>query len=112
MNMNLLDSLLVSVFSMSMVFLVLISLYAIVLGFSKVLSSFRKKSAVDSAVVEANAETAVQEEAPSVPGYSAGELKLIGVDEKTAAMIMAIVSHETRIPLSELCFKSIKALES
>lgn len=36
------------------------------------------------------------------------ELKLINVDEKTAALIMAIVSHESEIPLSELAFTSIK----
>ena len=44
-------------------------------------------------------------------GWSAGELRLIGVDEKTAAMIMAIVSHESQIPLSELQFKMIKAID-
>ncbi len=43
-------------------------------------------------------------------GY--GELKLYGVDEKTAAMIMAIVSDESQIPLSELRFKSIKLLDN
>ena len=42
---------------------------------------------------------------------TAGELKLFDVDEKTAAIIMAIVSHESKIPLSELQFKSIKALD-
>jgi hypothetical protein len=41
-----------------------------------------------------------------------GELKLFGVDEKTAAMIMAIVSDESKIPLAELQFKSIKLLEN
>lgn len=41
---------------------------------------------------------------------SGGQVKLIDVDEKTAATIIAIVSHETGIPLSELQFKSIKAL--
>jgi hypothetical protein len=39
-----------------------------------------------------------------------GELKLFGVDEKTAAMIMAIVSDESKIPLAELQFKSIKVM--
>jgi len=41
-----------------------------------------------------------------------GQLKLINVDEKTAALIIAIVSHETGIPLSQLQFKSIKALNT
>ena len=43
-------------------------------------------------------------------GTYGGEVMLIDVDEKTAACIMAIVSHETGIPLSELIFKKIKAL--
>jgi|SRR3989339_638788 len=43
--------------------------------------------------------------------FSTGELKLYNVDEKTAAMIIAIVSHECQIPLSELIFKSIKAVK-
>lgn len=46
---------------------------------------------------------------PAITGV-AGEVALIDVDEKTAACIMAIVSHETGIPLSELIFKSIKAI--
>ena len=43
--------------------------------------------------------------------FSSGTLKLKGCDEKTAAMIMAIVSDNTGIPLSELVFKSIKLVE-
>ena len=43
---------------------------------------------------------------------SSGELKLYNVEERTAAMIMAIVSDESGIPLSELYFKSIKAIEN
>jgi hypothetical protein len=42
---------------------------------------------------------------------SAGELRLIGVDERTAAIIIATVSDHLKIPLNELQFKSIKALE-
>ncbi len=49
----------------------------------------------------------VQEAAPSAYG---GEILLVDVDEKTAACVMAIVSHETGIPVSELIFKKIKAL--
>jgi len=43
---------------------------------------------------------------PKAPASSAVEL--IDVDEKTAAAIMAIVSHESDIPLAELKFHSIK----
>ncbi len=45
-----------------------------------------------------------------IPQIYAGEIQLIGVDEKTAACIMAIVSEETEMDLSEMVFKKIKAL--
>lgn len=46
---------------------------------------------------------------PAAPSaLTRAELNLINVDEKTAALIMAIVSHESEIPLSELVFTSIK----
>jgi len=38
-------------------------------------------------------------------------LKLKNCDEKTAAMIMAIVADDSGIPLEELVFKSIKLVE-
>ena len=43
--------------------------------------------------------------------FSSGSLKLKNCDEKTAAMIMAIVADSTGIPLEELVFKSIKLVE-
>jgi Na+-transporting methylmalonyl-CoA/oxaloacetate decarboxylase gamma subunit len=40
-----------------------------------------------------------------------GEIALYDVDEKTAACIMAIVSDSTKIPLENLIFKSIRAVD-
>ena len=48
---------------------------------------------------------------PSGPSASAGSLELIGTDEKTAAVIMAIVSDKSGIPLNRLQFKSITLME-
>lgn len=45
--------------------------------------------------------------APSVPGY----LRLEGVSEANAAVIMALVSHQTGIPLNRLAFSSIRCLQ-
>lgn len=42
---------------------------------------------------------------------SQGNLELIGVDEATAAMLMALVSYKTEIPLNRLAFRSIKFVE-
>lgn len=44
------------------------------------------------------------------PG-TAGELKLIRVSEKDAALIMAIVAYKLGKPLNELRFKSIKEVK-
>ncbi len=41
-----------------------------------------------------------------------GEVELIGTDEKTAAVIMAIVSQKSGIPVNRLSFKSIKLLDN
>ena len=43
---------------------------------------------------------------PYTPGY----VTLDGVKEQDAAVIMAITSHESGIPLERLCFKSIRRL--
>ena len=47
---------------------------------------------------------------PSAPG-SAGQVKLHGIEPKTAAMLMAIVANKMNKPLNELRFISIKEVE-
>ncbi|HHW21957.1 MAG TPA: hypothetical protein GXX26_03620 [Clostridiaceae bacterium] len=96
------DSLIILVFGLGLVFVVLIALCGVISLESKLLEAFKPKKPAEKKPVE---------EAEEVPEATCGELKLIGVEEKTAAMIMAIVSDESGIPLSELQFKSIKALD-
>lgn len=91
------ESILVAMFCLSVVFSVLITLFAIIRIFSFAVSAFSKKSADLP-----SSELVAEEE------FSSGTLKTKDVDEQTAAMIMAIVSDESGIPLSELIFKSIK----
>lgn len=100
--MSILESLIISVFGLSLVFVVLIALSAVISVESKILENIKPKKPAEEKPVE---------ETEAVPEATYGELKLIGVEEKTAAMIMAIVSDESGIPLSELQFKSIKALD-
>lgn len=50
------------------------------------------------------------EGAPLPPDTSAGTLKLIDVTEEEAAVVMAVVSHRSGIPLNRLQFNSIKAV--
>ena len=45
------------------------------------------------------------------PTVGSGELELVETDEKTAAVIMALVSFKSGIPLNRLSFKSIRLME-
>ena len=98
-------------------FVVVIAMLAVIavaiLIFSKVMSAFTgKKSAEKAPAVAAPAAPAVAPAGTPLPAdTSAGSLDLVDVDEKTAAVIMAIVSNESGIPLNRLAFKSIKKME-
>ena len=109
--MSIIQSLVVSLFCIALVFLVLSFLFFIIKLFSVVLkSTASKKNETFVQSVEHTEASDLGKESDE-NAFSSGELKLYNVDEKTAAMIMAIVSDESKIPLSELCFKSIRALE-
>ncbi|NLK73921.1 MAG: hypothetical protein GX288_01350 [Clostridiales bacterium] len=106
--MNFIDSVSVGLFIFIVVILVLALLLLIVKLFSYAITLFNGNKSKDESHT-------VQEELPGATvaneeDFSSGTLKLINVDEATAAMIMAIVSHESGIPLSELCFKSIRLI--
>ncbi len=114
--MSIFESLVVGLICISIVFAVLATLYIMISILSKALAGSGKKSkaaeTVEVPVTDQVSElNAAQEQTAAAADYSAGELKLKNVDEKTAAMIMAIVSHESKIPLNELVFKSISAAE-
>ena len=49
--------------------------------------------------------------APIPSNMNTGDIELVNTDEKTAAVIMAIVSQKSGIPLNRLAFKSIKLME-
>ncbi|MBP3330923.1 MAG: OadG family protein [Clostridia bacterium] len=99
-------------------FIVVLSMLAIIaiaiLVFSKVMYSFSKKKGEKETVVETSANNvagATVSGTPLADGNSAGKLDLVDVDESTAAVIMAIVSDQSGIPLNRLNFKSIKKVE-
>lgn len=66
-------------------------------------SKFTKKAAPDAPEAPAPV--------PAPEGVNNGEVDLVGVDEKTAAVIMAIVSQQSNIPLNRLSFKSIRLID-
>lgn len=109
--MSISESLLIAAFCISVVFAVLMTLYAIIRLFSFILNKFSNKKAIVPTIETQEEKVSVQSEDDEEETFSSGTLKLKNVDEKTAAMIMAIVSDESEIPLSELCFKSIRLVE-
>lgn len=120
------EALNVSVTGFIVVLLILALLAVLVLLLSKGIRAVEnkaKKSSKSAPKAKAKAEQAPAKApaatvAPAAPqtatlpaNCSTGQLDLYDVDEKTAAVIMAIVSHESGIPLNRLQFKSIKAIE-
>ena len=93
------------------VFGVLFIMYVLISLAGKILASATKGSEKPEAKPAAAAAAPAATPAAAEEEFSSGTLKLKGCDEKTAAMIMAIVSDNTGIPLSELVFKSIKLVE-
>lgn len=105
--MTFLESLGIDVFGFGIVFVVLIALSLVIKLISIVISGVQKKGSAESLV---EAQTVALQNDEGVQ-FSDGELKLFDVDEKTAALIMAIVSDESGIPLSQLRFQSIRLMK-
>ena len=101
-------ALIIAVSGFSVVFLMLCILWFIIVIINKVTTSLEGKAAPETPAT-APAKAPAKAEAPQA-GTFGGEIALYDVDEKTAACIMAIISDETKIPLSQLVFKSIRAL--
>lgn len=103
---------LVALSGIVIVFIMLAVLCFMIPIISKVVQSVQKKPVRER--VATSEPKSVPTAAPAVTAVSGDvaliDVALIDVDEKTAACIMAIVSHETGIPLSELIFKTIKAI--
>lgn len=100
----------VSLFGIIMVFLLLIILAVLIMIISRVVRLGENLAGKKNAASDEPAP--VQQSAAAgtpLPGtQSQGTLELDSVDEPTAAVIMAIVSDESGIPLNRLLFKSIK----
>ena len=92
------------------VFGVLFLMYILISLSGKIIQGITKLGAKEE---PAKAAPAAAPAAPAAPEeeFSSGSLKLKNCDEKTAAMIMAIVADDSGIPLEELVFKSIKLVE-
>ncbi len=103
--MTLLDFIKTPAFALAVIF-ILAAVYSI---YAKIRDSKATKNAAPVA------DKQVAEKAPvavtTAAGVSCGELDLVDTDEKTAAVIMALVSYKSGIPLNRLSFKSIRLME-
>ena len=106
---SVLDALMIALSGIVIVFLMLALLWGIIVVISRAVDALEKHTAhpasAGAAAPSAPAPTSAAPAPAAVP-----QVKLEGVSEIEAACVMAIVSHETGIPLDQLVFKSIKAL--
>lgn len=116
---TIIEALKTSVTGIVVVMIILALLAVLVVILSKIIRAFesvaKKKENKDETVRPANenkADSKADSKGTTLPDtQSAGNLELYKTDEKTAAVIMAIVSNESGIPLNRLQFNSIKLLE-
>lgn len=110
--MNISKALLVAVVGFMTVVIVLavIALFIKFIAFIFALAAKKATSKVE--ITPIKEESAPKNEGVALPETeSQGNLELIGVDEATAAILMALVSYKTEIPLNRLAFRSIKLVE-
>ena len=102
------DAALTAVMGYAVVFLGL----ALLLGCVVLLGKAMQRSALPKAAVAVipPAPAAPAPAAPAAPG-SCGQVDLHGVDDRTAAMLMAIVADDLGAPLNELRFISIREIK-
>ena len=105
------EALNVSITGIVVVFIVLVVLAVLVQLLSKLIRLFVKEPNAKNA----KKSDAVKEVVKPQGGVALPEnqtLNLYKTDEKTAAVIMAIVSKESGVPLNRLKFNSIKLIEN
>lgn len=110
LKMPLTDALAVSLIGIVTVILILAVIAGLIILVSKAIRGIEAAAAKKKPVVDENVASAPSG-VPMPEGMNQGELELVGTDEKTAAIIMAIVSDKSGIPLNRLSFKSIKLME-
>ena len=103
-----------AVMGFSIVFVMLLFLLIAIKVMVAVMSAIsgRKKGAAAAPAVSAAPAPASDPNAGKVPAPgSLGEIAIHDVEEKDAALIMAIVADKMGVPLNELRFKSIKKVD-
>lgn len=111
------ETLLVAVAGIIVVMLELALITVIILGISRAMRSLEGRIKTVESEISEIPETPVSVKPVAVPpvsapvaAYASSNVQLIDVDEPTAAVVMALVSKESGIPLERLKFKSIKGI--
>lgn len=108
-DLSMIDAFTISITGILMVFTELVLLAFAVVIISKVVGAFSKnKKPSKTADNTANSQSHA---VPLPETQSRGKIDIINVSEEDAAVIMAIVSNKSGIPLNRLVFNSIKLLE-
>ena len=112
-SMGIPDAAIAAVLGYCVVFFGLILLMCVIIIMGKAMAASRagKAPEAEAASPAPAAGASPAAELPAAPG-SAGEVKLYGVPDREAAMIMAIVADKMGRPLNELRFKSIKEVKN
>ena len=121
------EAILRSVVGITTVIIILAVIAGLILLVSKVIRTFEEAASKKAPVTETPSAPATPAGVPMPAGMNQGELELVGdcvevqktnfaislvaIDLITAAVIMAIVSDKSGIPLNRLSFKSIKLME-
>ena len=105
---SVLDALMIALSGLVIVFIMLALLWGVIAVISRMMGVLEKHTAHPASVSAAAPAAAAPAAAPAPAPVP--QVKLEGVSEVEAACVMAIVSHETGIPLDQLVFKSIKAV--
>lgn len=113
MNISLFQALGLSVLGFAIVFCVLMILMWLIGVLRGIMEKLDAAKAAKPAPLVSSTPAAAAAPAGPPPGMipamgSLGEIKLHDVDDKTAALIMAIVADELKAPLNELRFLSIR----
>ncbi len=106
-DMNIGDALVTAVMGWGVVFLGIALLVLLVVLVGKAMTAKKPAPAAPVPQREKPAPVTPAPQGPKAPG-AAGDLKLYDTPDRDAAMIMAIVADELKIPINELRFISIK----
>ncbi len=105
-SLNPLEAFMVALSGIVIVFLMLALLWGVIIGVSRVVAKLEASGIGRKPAAATPARPAPAAPAPAAPAIP--PVELIHIGETQAACVMAIISHETGIPLDQLIFKSIK----